>query len=65
LLVLLSDLDPGASDFLAANRAALHPLFDDNGWQQFERLVADYSFAEAQTRLEEVLQSGSGSPVVR
>jgi two-component system sensor histidine kinase/response regulator len=56
LLALLSELDPAASDFLTANRAALGPLFTDDTWPQFERLVADYSFAEAETRLEEALQ---------
>ena len=66
LLVLLSDADPGASDFIAANRAALRPMFSDDGWQQFGRLVADYSFAEAQSQLEEALrQLGSGSAVVQ
>jgi len=57
LLALLSDSDPGASDFIAANRAALRPLFSDDGWQPFERSVADYSFDEAHGCLEEALQS--------
>jgi two-component system, sensor histidine kinase and response regulator len=66
LLVLLSDSDPGASEFIAAKRAVLRPLFSDDGWQQLERLVADYSFDEAQSQLEEALRrSGSGSAVVR
>jgi signal transduction histidine kinase/DNA-binding response OmpR family regulator/HPt (histidine-containing phosphotransfer) domain-containing protein/CHASE3 domain sensor protein len=66
LLGLLSDSDPGASGFIAANRAVLRPLFSDDGWQQFERLVSDYSFAEAQSQLEEALrQLGSGNAVVR
>jgi hypothetical protein len=63
LLALLSELDPAASDFLATNRAALRPLFSDDAWPQFERLLADYSFAEAQTRLEEALERWD--PVVR
>jgi signal transduction histidine kinase/CheY-like chemotaxis protein/CHASE3 domain sensor protein len=56
LLALLSELDPAASDFLATNHAALRPLFTEDTWPQFERLLADYSFAEAQTRLEDALQ---------
>jgi signal transduction histidine kinase/CheY-like chemotaxis protein/CHASE3 domain sensor protein len=63
LLALLSELDPAASEFLATNRAALRPLFSDDAWPQFERLLADYSFAEAQTRLEEALERWD--PVVR
>ena len=56
LLALLSDSDPGASDFIAANRVALRPLFSEDGWQQFERFVSDYSFDEAHAYLEEALQ---------
>jgi two-component system, sensor histidine kinase and response regulator len=56
LIALLAELDPTASDFLATNRAAVRPLFSDDAWAQFERLVADYSFAEAQTELEAALQ---------
>jgi hypothetical protein len=60
---LLSELDPAASGFLTANRAALGPLFTDGAWSQFERLVADYSFAEAREQLEDALQRWD--PVVR
>jgi len=56
LLALLTETDPTASDFLAANQSALRPLFTHDGWQQFERLLDDYSFAEAQARLEQALQ---------
>ena len=63
LLALLSESDPSASDFLASHRAALRPLFAEETWPAFERLVADYSFDEAQTRLEEALQRWD--PVVR
>jgi signal transduction histidine kinase/DNA-binding response OmpR family regulator/HPt (histidine-containing phosphotransfer) domain-containing protein/CHASE3 domain sensor protein len=63
LLALLSASDPSASDFLASHRAALRPLFAEGTWPAFERLVADYSFDEAQTRLEEALQRWD--PVVR
>jgi two-component system sensor histidine kinase/response regulator len=63
LLALLSESDPSASDFLASHRAALRPLFTEDTWPAFERLVADYSFDEAQTRLEEARQRWD--PVVR
>jgi two-component system sensor histidine kinase/response regulator len=56
LLALLSDSDPGASGFIAAHRPVLRPLFGQDGWQQFERLVADYSFDDAYASLEEALQ---------
>ena len=61
LTTLLSDLDPGAADFLEANRSALRPLFRDAEWPEFERLVRDYAFADAQSQLEKALASDSGS----
>jgi two-component system sensor histidine kinase/response regulator len=54
LTTLLSDLDPGAADFLEANQAALRPLFGSE-WTEFERLVQGYAFADAQTQLEKAL----------
>ena len=56
LLALLTETDPTASDFLAANQAVLRPLFTQETWQQFERLLDDYSFAEAHAQLEQALQ---------
>jgi two-component system sensor histidine kinase/response regulator len=56
LLALLAETDPTSSDFLAANQSALRPLFTQEGWQQFERLLDDYSFVEAQAQLEQALQ---------
>jgi two-component system sensor histidine kinase/response regulator len=56
LLALLTETDPTASDFLAANQASLRPLFTQDAWRQFERLLDDYSFAEAQAELEQALQ---------
>jgi two-component system sensor histidine kinase/response regulator len=55
LTTLLSDLDPGAVDFLEANQAALRPLFGASAWPEFERLVQGYAFADAQTQLEKAL----------
>jgi signal transduction histidine kinase/CheY-like chemotaxis protein/HAMP domain-containing protein len=54
---LLSDLDPGAADFLEANQAALRPLFSRGDWPEFEKLVQGYAFAEAQTHLDQALKS--------
>ena len=56
---LLSDFDPGAADFVTANRAALQPLFNDGHWPPFEKLVQDYAFADAQAQLAQALQDFS------
>ncbi len=60
LATLLSELDPGAADFVETNHAALRPLFDDGTWREFERLVQGYAFADAQAQLEQALESFSG-----
>jgi len=60
LTTLLSDFDPGATDFVQANQAALRPLFGDAGWPEFEKLVQDYAFADAQMRLEQALKALQG-----
>jgi HPt (histidine-containing phosphotransfer) domain-containing protein len=57
LIKLLSEFDPGAADFIEVNRAALHPLFNDGKWPQFEGLVRGYAFADAQAQLEQALKS--------
>src|SRR5262249_14593277 len=38
---LLTESDPAAADFIAANRATLRPLFASETWPQFEKLVQD------------------------
>src|SRR5436189_5109269 len=38
----------GESDFVETHHAARRPLFVDGKWPTFEKLVQDYSFAEAQ-----------------
>jgi HPt (histidine-containing phosphotransfer) domain-containing protein len=53
---LLSEFDPGAVDFTEANQAALSPLFPGEGWAQFEKLVQNYAFAEAQAQLDKALK---------
>jgi two-component system, sensor histidine kinase and response regulator len=57
LVILLSECDPAAADFVEANRAALHHLFGKAAWPHFEKLVQGYGFAEAQIRLEQALNS--------
>ena len=54
---LLSEFDPGAADFIEANRAALRPLFADEAWREFEQLVQGYAFADAQAQLEQALDN--------
>jgi signal transduction histidine kinase/DNA-binding response OmpR family regulator/HPt (histidine-containing phosphotransfer) domain-containing protein len=49
---LLTECDPAAADFIAENRATLRPLFASETWPQFEKLVQNYSFADAQQKLE-------------
>jgi FOG: CheY-like receiver len=56
---LLTECDPEATDFVAANRATLLPLFGSGAWPQFEKLVHDYSFADAQAKLDEAQRSFS------
>jgi two-component system, sensor histidine kinase and response regulator len=53
---LLSEFDPGATDFLEANRGLLQPLFQGSSWADLEKLVQAYSFADAQARVEEALK---------
>jgi HPt (histidine-containing phosphotransfer) domain-containing protein len=57
LTKLLSEFDPGAAEFIEANQAALRPLFAGDAWSQFEKLVQDYAFADAQARLEHALKN--------
>jgi CheY-like chemotaxis protein len=61
LAQLLSEFDAGAADFLDANHAVLRPLFPDDAWEPFEKLVQGYAFAEAQAQLEQAMR-GSGTP---
>jgi two-component system sensor histidine kinase/response regulator len=56
LTTLLSQLDPGAADFIETNRASLQPLFGDGAWTEFEKLVEGYAFTEAQAQLEQALE---------
>ena len=59
LTTLLSELDPGATDFVEANYAALRPLFGDGMWPEFEKLVQNYAFADAQAQLDQAVRTFS------
>jgi signal transduction histidine kinase/DNA-binding response OmpR family regulator/HPt (histidine-containing phosphotransfer) domain-containing protein len=54
---LLTECDPAAADFVVANRTTLRPLFATETWPQFEKLVQDYSFADAQQKLDQAQRS--------
>jgi PAS domain S-box-containing protein len=56
LAKLLSEFDPGGAEFIEANQAALRSLFSGDTWLQFEKLVQNYAFAEAQAELEQALK---------
>jgi signal transduction histidine kinase/CheY-like chemotaxis protein/HAMP domain-containing protein len=57
LTVLLSEGDPGASEYLETHHAALRPLFDDDRWREFTALVHGYTFEDAQAQLKKALES--------
>ena len=57
LLKLLSEFDARAVDFVEANQAALQALFAGEAWPRFEKLVRGYAFADAQTQLEQAMNS--------
>jgi signal transduction histidine kinase/DNA-binding response OmpR family regulator/HPt (histidine-containing phosphotransfer) domain-containing protein/HAMP domain-containing protein len=61
LAALLSGSDPGAAEFVDANRAVLRPLFDAAGWSAFESLVEGYGFADAQAQLDHALKISAES----
>jgi two-component system sensor histidine kinase/response regulator len=54
---LLSELDPGAAEFVEANQAALRSIFTGDAWAQFDKLVQGYAFAEAQALLEAAVKA--------
>jgi len=57
LMNLLSESDPGTAEFIEANQAVLRSLLPGDAWPQFEKLVQDYAFAEAQAQLEQALKN--------
>jgi two-component system sensor histidine kinase/response regulator len=60
LRALLSESDPGAGEFIEANRDALRALFDRTDWTEFEKLVQAYAFADAQAQLDRALEASAG-----
>ena len=54
---LLTDFDSGATEYLEQQQPALRPLFAGDAWNQFEKLVQNYSFAEALAQLEQALKN--------
>ena len=54
---LLAESDPGAADFISANRAALLQLFRDGALAEFEKAVQNYDFLGAETQLQQVLKA--------
>jgi hypothetical protein len=56
LAKLLSEFDPGATDFVEGNRGSLRPLFSGEEWPAFENLVQSYGFSDAQAQLERALK---------
>ncbi|HSU52687.1 MAG TPA: response regulator, partial [Candidatus Dormibacteraeota bacterium] len=56
LLKLLSDFDPGASDYIEANQELLRGLFKRDAWEQLRKNAEAYAFAECQALAEEALR---------
>jgi hypothetical protein len=57
LAKLLSEFDPSATDYIDSNHELLEHLFAPDAWARFERLVRNYSFADAQLELERTLRT--------
>ena len=60
LTKLLSEFDPGAVEFIESNQATLRSLFNGDTWLQFEKLVQNYAFADAQAQLEQAIKGLPG-----
>ena len=56
LTKLLTEFDPGGAEFIEANQAVLRSLFSGDTWPQFEKLVQNYAFAEAQAQLDQAVR---------
>jgi HPt (histidine-containing phosphotransfer) domain-containing protein len=56
LTKLLSEFDPGAAEFIEANRDALRSLLPGDAWSRFEKLVQGYAFADAEAQLQHALK---------
>jgi CheY-like chemotaxis protein len=58
---LLSEFDPGATDYLEENQTSLQALFPAEAWGKFEALVQGYAFADAQAQLDVALKALPGA----
>ncbi|HEX7262436.1 MAG TPA: hypothetical protein VF258_11580, partial [Luteolibacter sp.] len=57
LAQLLDDFDSGAVEFIEENQAALSPLFPGEAWAEFQKLVQNYAFADAEARMAQALKN--------
>jgi hypothetical protein len=55
LTKLFADFDTSAVAFAEENQASLRPAFDAATWQQFLRHTQEFSYADAQVLLDQVL----------
>ncbi len=56
---LLAESDPGAGDFINANRPVLVHLFPGGALAEFEKAVQNYAFSEAEAQLERASKNSS------
>jgi hypothetical protein len=56
---LLAEFDAGAADYVEEKQSILRPLFPGAEWGEFEKMVQNYSFGEAQVRLEQAVTNSS------
>jgi len=61
LTKLLLEYDAGALEFIESNRTILGPLFPGGSWDQFDKHMQAYSFADAQAQLAQALQDFPGT----
>ena len=54
---LLGEFDPGAADYLEANRPHLRGLMPAGPWKEFERQVRNYAFDEAKALLDGAMKT--------
>jgi two-component system sensor histidine kinase/response regulator len=61
LSAMLAQFDGGALDYLEAHRASLRAVIPSSVWDQFEKQVQEYGFAEAQALLDDALRSAGSA----
>ena len=55
LAQLLADFDSAAVEFIETNQSALSPMFPADAWAEFEKLVQNYAFSDAEARLGQAM----------